>query len=113
MANPPSPRPGVTLIADRYAVEVGRPLPPVGGLPTCAATDQTTGRTDLMAIRVQRHLPPRQRALLALAVPIDGLLTPLAHGIAAAQPGSADEAGYVICLAPPGPSLLARPHPWS
>lgn len=113
MANlAPSP-PGVALIADRYTVEVGRPLPPVGGLSACAATDQTTGRTDLMAIRVQRHLPPRPRALQALLAPIDGLLTPLAHGVAAAQPGSLEEAGYVICLAPPGPSLLARPHPWS
>ncbi len=94
-------------------MEAGRPLPPVGGLFACAATDQTTGRTDLMALRVQRHLPPRSRVLLALTAPIDGLLTPLAHGIAAAQPGSAEEAGYVICLAPTGPSLLARLHPWS
>ena len=113
MANPAPPRPGIALIADRYAVEMGRPLPPVGGLPACVATDQATGRTDLMAIRVQRHLPPRARMLQALAVPLDGLLTPLAHGVAAAQPGSAEEAGYVICLAPPGPSLLARTHPWS
>jgi eukaryotic-like serine/threonine-protein kinase len=113
MADRPPPPPGVALIADRYAVEVGRPLPPVAGLLAYAASDQTTGRTDLMAIRVQRHLPPRARVLLALAVPVDGLLTPLAHGIAAALPGSAEEAGYVICLAPPGPNLLARPHPWS
>jgi hypothetical protein len=112
MANPAPPRPGVALIADRYAVEVGRPLPAVGGLAAFAAVDQSTGRTDLMAIQVQRHLPPRPRALQALSVPIDGLLTPLAHGITAAQPGSAEEACYVICLAPPGPSLLARPRPW-
>jgi eukaryotic-like serine/threonine-protein kinase len=113
MANPAPPPPGVALIADRYAVESGRPLPQLGSLAACAASDQTTGRTDLMAIRVQRHLPPRPRALQTLLAPIDGLLTPLAHGIAAAQPGSAEEAGYVICLAPPGPSLQARPRPLS
>ena len=65
-----------------------------------------------MAIRVQRHLPPRPRALQALTVPIDGLLTPLAHGIAAGR-GSGEQAYYVICLAPPGPSLMVRTHPWS
>jgi hypothetical protein len=113
MANTSPPRPDLALIAGRYAVEVGRPLPQVGGLPACAATDQTTGRTDLMAIRVQRHLPPRPRALQVLTVPIDGLLTPLVHGIAAAPAGSAEQAYYVICLAPPGPALLVRTHPWS
>jgi len=112
MANPAPPRPGVALIADRYAVEMGRLLPPVGGLAAFTATDQTTGRTDLMAIRVQRHLPPRPRTLQALSTPIDGLLTPLAHGVTVAQSGSSEEACYVICLAPPGPNLLARPRPW-
>src|SRR5438093_1040537 len=99
MANPAPPRPGATLIANRYSVEVGRSLPPVGGLSAFAAVDQTTGGVDLMAIRVQRHLPPRPRALQALSVPIDGLLTPLAHGVVAAQTGSAEEACYVICHA--------------
>ena len=113
MANTSQPRSDLALIAGRYVVEVGRPLPPVGGLPAFAATDQNTGRTDLMAIRVQRHLPPRPRALQALTVPIDGLLTPLVHGIAAAPGGSGEQAYYVICLAPPGPSLMVRTHPWS
>ena len=92
MANPAPQRPALALIADRYAVEMGRPLPPVGGLAAFAASDQTTGRTDLVAIRVQRHLPPRPRALQALSTPIDGLLTPLAHGDTIAQPGSSEEA---------------------
>jgi eukaryotic-like serine/threonine-protein kinase len=100
------------VIADRYVVDTARPLPPVGGLAAFAATDQASGHTDLMAIRVQRHLPPRPRALQALATPIEGLLTPLAHGVIAAQPGSSDEAYHVICPAPPGANLLARPRPW-
>jgi hypothetical protein len=100
------------MIADRYTVDPARPLPPVGGLAAFGAADQSSGRTDLMAIRVQRHLPPRPRALQALATSIDGLLTPLAHGVAVAQPGSSDEGYHVICPAPPGANLLARPHPW-
>jgi eukaryotic-like serine/threonine-protein kinase len=112
MAKPASSRPGVDLIADRYSVEVARPLPPVGGLAAFAAVDRTTGQTDLMAIQVHRLLPPRPRALQALSVPIDGLLTPLAYGVTTGEAGSTEEAGYVICLTPPGPSLLARPRPW-
>ena len=97
MASPTPSQPAPALIGDRYIVETGRPLPPIGGLAAFAATDQTSGRSDLMAIRVQRHLPPRPRALQALATPIEGLLTPLAHGVTAAQPGSSEEACHVIC----------------
>jgi eukaryotic-like serine/threonine-protein kinase len=113
MATPAPSSPAVALIADRYSVETGRPLAPVGGLATFGATDQTTGRTELMAIRVQRHLPPRPRALQTLVAPINGLLTPLAYGVAAARGGVAEEAGHVICSAPPGPNLRARPRAWS
>jgi len=109
MANAPS-SPVSALIAGQYAVDLTRPLPPLGGLACFAVTDQRTGRTDLMAVRAERRLPPRLRALQTLAVPIDGLLTPVAHGAASAPGG--EEAYYVIGLAPPGPSLLARMRPW-
>ncbi len=64
-----------------------------------------------MAVRVQRQFPPRPRALQALQAPVDGLLTPVAYG-AAPLPGGAEHACYMICVAPPGPSLSSRPTPW-
>jgi len=91
-------------------VDIARPYPAMAGLASFPVIDQRTGRTDLMAVQVQRHLPPRLRTLQVLSVPIEGLLTPLAHGSAPA-PGGA-EAYYVIHEAPPGPSLLAGLRPW-
>jgi hypothetical protein len=110
MAIPVSPSAGVPLIAGQFLVDGNRPLAPVGGLPCFGAVNQHSGLTDLIAVQVQRRFPPRGRALQILSVPIDGLLTPLAHG-AVPVPGPAD-AYYVICPAPPGPSLLANLRVW-
>jgi hypothetical protein len=101
-----------TLIVDRYAVMLAQPLPAAGGgLPTYAAKDRQTGDAALIAIQVRRDLPPRARALQMLTAPIDGVLTPLAHGPA---PGPRGESGYfVVCPAPPGPPLAGRLRPWS
>lgn len=106
MANPVASRSDDPVVANQYAVDRHRPLPPVGGLPAFAVSDRITGRTDLMAVQFQRQFPPRARALQLLATPLDGLLTPLAW----------DEAGdacFGVCLVPPGPNLMARPRPWS
>jgi eukaryotic-like serine/threonine-protein kinase len=111
MASPAPSRPSGALIAKQYAVDVSRPLPSVGGLNAFRVTDQLTGRTDLMAVRIQRQLPIRPRALQALQTPIVGLLTPVAYGATSAA-GSAEDACYMICLAPPGPSLVGRTRPW-
>jgi hypothetical protein len=106
-----APQPEI-LIADRYAVLLAQPMPAAGGgLPTFAACDRHTGDTALIAIQVRRDTPPRARALQMLAAPIDGVLSPLAHGTAPAPSGGA---GYfVICPAPPGPSLASLQHPWT
>ncbi|HET8995859.1 MAG TPA: hypothetical protein VFN42_04265, partial [Acetobacteraceae bacterium] len=49
-------------------------------------------------------------ALQALIRPIDGLLSPLAHGRA---PGPLNQPSYfVISRMPPGPPLAAQPRPW-
>lgn len=106
MARPAPPRSNEHLIANQYLVERGRPVAAVGGLPTFAATDQIGGRTDLIAVQVQRQFPARARAMQALATPIDGLLTPLAYG-------SSGDACYAIATAPPGPSLAARTNAWN
>jgi hypothetical protein len=106
MANQPE-----VLIADRYAVLLAQPMPEAGGgLPAFAVKDRQSGDTALIAVQVRRDLPPRARALQNLAVPIDGVMTPLAYGPA---PGPRGEAGYfVVCPAPPGPPLTGHLHPW-
>jgi len=100
-----------TLIAGRYAVQLGQPVPEAGGgLPCFVAQDHHTGDTGLIAIQVRRDAPARFHALQMLVQPIDGLLCPLAHGTAPAPRG---DAGYfVICPAPPGPSLAGHLRPW-
>ncbi|HME21367.1 MAG TPA: hypothetical protein VKI44_08450 [Acetobacteraceae bacterium] len=105
MANPDPTRSDGPLIANQYLVDASRTLPPVGGLAALGAVDQVSGRTDLMAIKLHRQLPPRPRAFQALAAPIEGLLTPLAYG-------PTGDACYAICLAPPGPSVLSRKRSW-
>jgi hypothetical protein len=106
MAAPDPARPDRQLIADQYLVDAGRSLPPVGGLAAFGAIDQLTGRTDLMAVQLHRQIPARARALQAMLTPIEGLLTPVAHG-------AAGGAGYIICLAPPGPAVQQRLSPWT
>lgn len=105
MADSAVTQPGGPLIAGQYEVDAGRKLPPVGGLEIFGVVDQLGGRTDLMAIRLERQLPPRPRAFQALATPIEGLLTPVAYG-------PVGDNCYAICLAPPGPSVLGRSRPW-
>ena len=106
MASPAPPHSSEHLIANQYLVERSRPVAAVGGLPTFAATDRIGGRTDLIAVQVQRQYPARARAMQALATPIDGLLTPLGYG-------SSGDACYAIATAPPGPSLAARTAAWT
>lgn len=93
------------LVASRYEVDTSRKLPPVGGLAAFGAIDRVSGRADLMAIQLNRQWPARPRAFQALAMPIEGLLTPMAYG-------PARNVGYAISLAPPGPSVQDRSRPW-
>ena len=111
MASPAASKTDNVLIAETYAVDASRPLPSVGALAAFGVVDQLTGRTDLMALRVQRQFPPRPRALQVLSTPIEGLLTPEAYGVVTV-PGTAEQACYMICVAQPGPNLLARQRPW-
>jgi hypothetical protein len=108
MANmpPSSSRSGDSLIANQYAVDRARPLAPVGGLAAFPAIDRASGRTDLIAVQIQRQLAPRPRLMQMLSTPLDGMLAPLAYG-------SVGDACFAIATAPPGPNLLARPGAWS
>ena len=110
---PPKTKLGKGLIAGRFSFDPGRPLSgAAGGLPAFAAADQTGGIGGLMAVQVQPQHPPRARALNLMSQgPIEGVLTPVGHGPAAVPSG--EQAYFVVCQAPPGPSLAERPRPWS
>jgi hypothetical protein len=70
------------------------------------------GAASVMAIPVARGWPARARVLTAMSgAPVRNLLGPLAHG-AATMP-SGDNGYFVICPAPPGPSLQSSLRPWS
>ena len=93
------------LIAGQFAVDLTRPMPGWGaGLLCFVATDVKSGRADHMALLVRRDSPLRAQAINSLiAMPIDGILTPVAHGPGIGPGGVA--AWFVIAPAPPGPSL--------
>ena len=100
-----------TLIAGRFRVEIAHPLPEAGGgQPSFAARDERAADLDLIAIQVARRAPARARALQMLAEPIDHMLCPMAHGTATGPDG--EPAYFVICPAPPGPSLAMHLRPW-
>lgn len=110
---PLAPQPSAPLIAGQYAIDLTRPLPGAGGgLPAFTATDRRGDSSALMAVQLRRFLPARADAIRQLAgATIEGLLLPLAHGPARAPTG--EGAGFLICPAPPGPSLIAQPRAWT
>jgi hypothetical protein len=102
------------LIGGQYAVNLAQPLPGAGG---GLASFAVTGHPSLMAVQVQRQLPVRLRALQKLTFPLDTVLGPIAHGVGPALPEPGFPAGgstgyFVICRAPPGPSVAASLRPW-
>ncbi len=119
---PAAAPPTEALVADRFRVDLAHPLPGAGGgLPAFAVTDLRDGEVGLMAVQARRHLPVRPHTLSSLAeATIDGLLTPLAYGAVptSGSPKSGgptsggEEAGFLICRAPPGPALSAALRPW-
>lgn len=106
------------LIGGCFAVEAGQPLPGAGGgQPAFLALDRRMpGRQGLMAVLVRPDAPARAHPLGALlSHPIEGVLSPLAHGVAPGPGGR--NAAFVVGWAPPGPALLpagaAQIPPWS
>ena len=99
------------LIGGLYEIDFARVL--VGAAdPSPAYAAGTDGRAGAMAVQVVRGWPARARELTTLAgSQIANLLTPLAHG---GSPTPSGGTGYfVVCSAPPGPSLAASLRPWS
>jgi hypothetical protein len=115
---PPVASPPARLIDGQFSVDITRPLPGAGGgLAAFVAVDRSEGRTGLMAVQVRRYLPVRPLPLQTLGGQasarnaIEELLSPLAYGAAPAPGG--EEAGFLICEAPPGPALSVSLRPWS
>lgn len=101
-----------TLVAGEYTVEFAVPLPGAGGGLSSFASHDRRGRRDLMAVETRPWQPARGQALAALiGAPIEGVLSPLAHG--PAKPPGKPESYFVIVQAPSGPSLAAAARPWS
>lgn len=99
------------LIGGHYLVDVTDRLPDAGGgIPAFGVTSRRPNTPPLMALRVDRHAPARPRSLQSFTTGIDGLLTPLAHGLGPPIDGQA--AWFVICQAPPGPPVSAGLRPW-
>ena len=98
------------LIGGLYAIDFAQPLANVAP-PLAAFAATRSGLTGYMAVAVRRGWPARIRALGAMSgFATSHLLAPLAHGQAAMPSG---EIGYfVVCPAPPGPSLLVKLRPW-
>ena len=112
-ASPPKAPAAAGLIAGRFSVDFGQSLAgAAGGLPAYAAVDQSDGVGGLMAVQVQPQRPARARAISLLTQgQVEGVLGPVGYGTASLPSG---EQGYfIVCQAPPGPSLAERPRPWS
>ena len=78
-SNPPDAAP---LIAGQFAVDLTKPMPGWGaGLACFVAIDVKSERSGHLALLVGRDAPLRAQAVNSLAaMPIDGILTPIAHG---------------------------------
>ncbi len=98
------------LIGGLYTIDFNRPLANVAP-PLAAWAAGRSGQAGFMAVAVRRGWSARGRALSALGgLSTPHILPPLAHGPA---PMPSGETGYfIICPAPPGPSLLASLRPW-
>ncbi len=120
---PTQPRelPGGLLINGAYAVDANRSLPGAGGgLPAFVAIERHGSEDGLMAVQARPTAPARADVLGTLiGNSIEGVLTPIAHGLSHGAGGIA--AWFVVCRAPPGPPLLgpasaqpaANPRPWT
>ncbi|MGH7067549.1 MAG: protein kinase domain-containing protein [Acetobacteraceae bacterium] len=102
--------PPESLVAGLYAIDPARPLPGFGAAGAFAA--RRDGVPDeFVAIELASGSAPRALPLQVLAnAVISGVMLPVAHG-AARLPGR-KPAYFVICPAPPGPSLATHLAVW-
>ena len=100
------------VIGSQYALTPGGAAIQVGGLTAYPATDAHDTARAVIAIQTRPALPPRSRLMhTRAAIPVPHSMMPLEHGTIPDPTGAA--AFFVVCPAPPGPSLAADPRPWS
>jgi hypothetical protein len=97
-----------SLIAGQYRPDLAAQRNDAGrGHTAFAVLDRRGHATDTMALQVERGTQPRAPVIAALAGnQVAGILNPLGFGVFG-LPGQAP-ASFVICQAPPGPSLLTQ-----
>lgn len=107
MAQPADTTPSIP-VAGRYAVRLAEPLEGFDAGREAYAARETGSDVLLAAIALPRARPARAKALgLLRAAGIPDLLAPLA------VEGGGEGRAFLICHAPPGPSLTARRQPWT
>lgn len=107
---PTAPESPQSVVAGLYGIDPTRPLSSLGPAGAFAARREGVPG-EFVAIEVAAGSAPRALPLQALAgAEIPGVMLPVAHG-PARLPGR-KPAYFVICPAPPGPSLAARLVAW-
>jgi eukaryotic-like serine/threonine-protein kinase len=102
----PGGDPAALIIDDRFRILPGSQLADLSGLACFQAEDQRRLAGEVVALRANVAMPPRPKLSAFLQAPHEGLLTPLVHG-------AAGSGFWIICPAPPGPSLASLASPWS
>jgi hypothetical protein len=82
-----------------------------GGIAAFAVNGRSSTGSPLMALLVDRNAPMRARPVQSLIAGMEGVLTPVAHGVG--PPLDGKPAYYLICIAPSGPSLATGLRPWA
>lgn len=100
---------GSIVIGGRYRVEPGQPRDGFCGLASCTVEHASTiadqaNVPSLVAVRARRDAPPPASLQNYVHVYSPGLLMPVAHGVGGGS-------HWIVCDAPPGPSLLQAPLP--
>ncbi|MCQ8278864.1 hypothetical protein NFI95_10410 [Acetobacteraceae bacterium KSS8] len=100
---------GSIVIGGRFRVLPDQPREGYAGLFSCAVDHAATaidqvGAPPLVAVRARRDAPPPANLQSYIRAFNSGLLMPVAHGMGGG-------AYWIVCDAPPGPSLLQAPPP--
>src|SRR3984957_20824228 len=98
---------GRGVIAGQYAVDTSRPMPDAGGGIAAFAVNGRSGTgSPLMALLVDRNAPMRARPVQSLIAGMEGVLTPVAHGVGPPLDGKPPY--YLHCIGASGPSPAPR-----
>jgi hypothetical protein len=98
-------------IATHYRLDAGKPAGVMAGRRCFAAVDKRDGSRALIAVQADALRPPRAALLSRALAPVPHCMMPLDQG--AGRDPAGLPAWFMICVAPPGPSLEEAPARWS